>query len=253
MYNVKNNYMRGKCKVQNFNLYLDESKPNTGNKYYCLAGYAISDDVYNDILVPELNKIKKEILKTDTPLHLFDMRKSQKGFEILSNNQIRLDFFSEINRLINKLDIYLFGTLIDIDEYKKLYKSHNNVYYILLKILLENYTHFLENKESTGTIYIESRTQTENRELLCEYYKVYLNGTLYIDSKTIQNRIMGMNFIPKIENNIGVQFADLIPGTCVRAANRKSDYCNLYRNLQQKIYNGTTDAPERFGLKKLLD
>lgn len=239
--------------MRNFNLYLDESKPNMGNNYFCLAGYAISDSEYNETLIPELTKLKMNILKTDTPLHLFDMRKSQKGFEILSDVEIRKEFYKELNKLINKLDIQLFGTLIDIKEYERLYKSHNNVYYILLKILLENYTHFLENKGGTGTIYIESRTPSENRDLLCEYYKIYINGTLYIDSKTIQNRIMGMNFVPKTENNIGVQFADFIPGTCVRSFNRKPDYFNLYKNLQQKIYNGIDGNNRRFGLKKLLD
>lgn len=238
--------------MKNYNLYLDESKPNVDNNYFCLAGYAISDDEYNNILVPELSQLKMGILKTDTPLHLFDMRKSNKGFEILRNKTIRNEFFIEFNKLINKLDINLFGTLIDTKEYQRLYKSHNNVYYILLKILIENYTHFLESNDATGTIYIESRTPGENRDLLCEYYKVYLNGTLYIDSKTIQHRIMGMNFIPKTENNIGVQFADFIPGNCVRALNGKSDYHDLYKNFQQKIYNGIDGDSERFGLKKLL-
>ena len=238
--------------MKNFNLYLDESKPNVGNNYFCLAGYAISDDEYNEVLVPELSKIKKDILKTNAPLHLFDMRKSYNGFEILRDGAVRNEFYREFNNLTNKLKINLFGTLIDIKEYKRLYKSRNNEYYILLKILLENYTHFLESNDATGTIYIESRTPYENRDLLCEYYKVYLNGTLYIDSKTIRNRIMGMNFVPKTENNIGVQYADFIPGTCIRALNGKPDFYNLYRSFQKKIYNGIDGDNDRFGLKKLL-
>lgn len=238
--------------MKNFNLYLDESKPNMGNNYFCLAGYAISDNEYNDTLIPELEKLKRDILKTDTPLHMFDMRKSQKGFEILRDDEVRGNFYRELNKLISKMNIHLFGTLIDTKEYERLYKSHNNVYYILLKILLENYTHFLENNGATGTIYIESRTPCEDRDLLCEYYKVYINGTLYIDSKTIQNKIMGMNFIPKTENNIGVQFADFIPGTCVRSVNNKPDYYNLYKSLRQKIYSGLDGDNGRFGLKKLL-
>lgn len=238
--------------MKNYNLYLDESKPNAGNNYFCLAGYAISDDEYNKVLVPELTKLKTDILKTDAPLHLFDMRKSHKGFEILHNRDVRDVFYTEFNKLTNKLNINLFGTLIDIKEYQRLYKSHNNVYYILLKILLENYTHFLENNDATGTIYIESRSPGENRDLLCEYYKVYLNGTLYIDSKTIQHRIMGLNFVPKTENNIGVQFADFIPGNCVRDLNGKPDYYDLYKYFQQKIYSGIDGDCGRFGLKKLL-
>lgn len=238
--------------MKNYNLYLDESKPNVGNNYFCLAGYAISDDEYSEVLVPQLTKIKRDILKTDAPLHLFDMRKSHKEFKILRDVAVRNEFYREFNTLTNKLNINLFGALIDIKEYERLYKSRNNVYYILLKILLENYTHFLVNNDATGTIYIESRTPYENRDLLCEYYKVYLNGTLYIDSKTIQNRIMGMNFIPKTENNIGVQYADFIPGTCIRSLNGKADLNDLYKGFQQKIYNGVNGDNKRFGLKKLL-
>lgn len=238
--------------MKNYNLYLDESKPNAGNNYFCLAGYAISDEEYNEVLVPELTKLKGDILKTDAPLHLFDMRKSHKGFEILRDGAVRNEFYTAFNKLINKMNIHLFGTIIDIKKYERLYKSHNNEYYILLKILIENYTHFLENNDATGTIYIESRTASENRSLLCEYYKVYLNGTLYIDSKTIQSRIMGMNFVLKTENNIGVQFADFIPGTCIRSLNGKPDYYNLYKCFQQKIYSGTDGDNARFGLKKLL-
>lgn len=238
--------------LENYNLYLDETKPNTGSNYYCLAGYAISDNDYDNILVPELIKLKKEILNTTIPLHLFDMRKSQKGFEMLKDNDIRMRFFEELKKLIKKLNIKLFGTIIDIEEYNNLYRAHNNVYYILLKILLENYTHFLEGMNATGNIYIESRLPHENRELLCEYYKVYLNGTLYIDSKTIQQHILSMNFIPKIDNNIGVQFADLIPGSWARVLNGKTDYFNLYETMKSKIYDGSMKNHERFGMKKLL-
>ena len=54
------------------------------------------------------------------------------------------------------------------------------------------------------------------------------------------------------ENNIGVQYADFIPGTCIRALNGKPDFYNLYRSFQKKIYNGIDGDNDRFGLKKLL-
>lgn len=90
-------------------LFLDEVKPNAFGTYFALGGYAISKNDYENILAPNLQNIKeKNMPDPSLPLHLYDMRKNQKGFEFLTDNKIRVNLFESIKKLIRELDMKVF-------------------------------------------------------------------------------------------------------------------------------------------------
>ncbi len=243
--------------MTDYYLFLDEVKPNAFGTYFALGGYAISKNDYENILVPNLQDIKeKNMPDPSLPLHLYDMRKNQKGFEFLSDNKIRVNLFESIKKLIRQLDMKVFVSSIDTAKYKKMYFANhtNDIYGINLQIILENFVHFLLSVDGTGSFYIESTNSIENKHLQICYYRIITGGTLFIDSKTIMERLSILSFPLKSDNNLGVQLADFIPISFVRHVIGSNDYNGLYTLFKEKVYEGYNNCMEqRFGFKQLLE
>ena len=236
-------------------LFLDETKPNAHGYYFALGGYAISKNDYENILIPNLEKIKSDLMPNpELPLHLYDMRKNIKGFEFLSNTDIRNSLFDKIKNLISALPMNVFVASINNQKYRKMYYDKiNDIYEITLQTILENFVHFLINKNAVGSFFIESRNQSENKHLQICYYKLLSSGTLYIDSNTIMDKLSILSFPLKSDNNLGVQLADFVPISFVRHLAGAKDYYGLYQTFLPKLYRGYNNSmEERFGFKKLL-
>lgn len=222
-----------------------------------MGGYAISKQDYENVLVPNLQKIKEENMPNPLlPLHLYDMRKNRRGFEFLTDNKIRVRLFDSIKKLVSGLDIKVFVSSIDTNKYKEMYFLHhtNDIYDINLQIILENFVHFLISVDGTGSFFIESRNPIENKYLQICYYRLITSGTLFIDSKTIMDRLSILSFPIKSDNNLGVQLADFIPMSFVRHIIGSKDYNGLYTLFKDKVYKGYNNCTEqRFGFKQLLE
>lgn len=246
----------GNIVKKEYYLFLDETKPNAHGDYFALGGYAISKEDYENILVPKLEKIKTDLMPNpNLPLHLYDMRKNINGFEFLSDVNIRNSLFDRIKQLVIDLSIKVFVASIDKKKYNDMYYNKiNDVYDIALQTILENFVHFLIECDAVGSFFIESRNSIENKYLQVCYYRLLTSGTLYIDSKTIMDKLSILSFPLKSDNNLGVQLADFIPISFIRHLIGAKDYCGLYKIFESKIYKGyNKNMGERFGFKKLLD
>ena len=237
-------------------LFLDETKPNAHGDYFALGGYAILKEDYENILVPKLQKIKTDLMPDpNLPLHLYDMRKNIKGFEFLSDMNVRNSLFDRIKQLIKDLPINIFVASINKKKYSNMYHDKiNDVYDITLQTILENFVHFLIENNATGSFFVESRNSIENKYLQDCYYRLLTGGTLYIDSNTIMDKLSILSFPLKSDNNLGVQLADFIPVSFIRHMVGSKDYCGLYKIFEDKIYQGYNhNMGDRFGFKKLLE
>lgn len=237
-------------------LFLDETKPNAHGDYFALGGYAILKEDYENILVPKLQKIKTDLMPDpNLPLHLYDMRKNIKGFEFLSDMNVRNSLFDRIKQLIKDLPINIFVVSINKKKYSNMYHDKiNDVYDITLQTILENFVHFLIENNATGSFFVESRNSIENKYLQVCYYRLLTGGTLYIDSNTIMDKLSILSFPLKSDNNLGVQLADFIPVSFIRHMVGSKDYCGLYKIFEDKIYQGYNhNMGDRFGFKKLLE
>lgn len=247
--------MIGETIIMEYYLFLDETKPNPHGKYFGLGGYAISKEDYENILVPKLSKIKQEnMLDSSLPLHLYDMRKNINGFEFLKDNTIRTTLYGKIKKLIQELDITVFVATIDVKKYQYMYHNKtNDVYEITLQTILENFVHFLIEKNATGSFFIESRNEKENKFLQICYYRLLTGGTLYINANTIIDRLSTLSFPLKSDNNLGVQLADFVPICFLKHLSNTKDYMGLYDIFKDKLYTGNQEMSERFGFKRLLE
>ncbi len=237
-------------------LFLDETKPNAHGNYFALGGYAIQKEEYENILKPNLQRIKIDLMPNpDLPLHLYDMRKNINGFEFLSDSNIRNNIFTKIKNLIKSMQINVFVASIDTKKYKNMYHNKtNDIYEIALQTILENFVHFLIENNAIGSFFIESRTPAENKYLQICYYRLLTSGTLYIDSHTIMDKLSILSFPLKSDNNLGVQLADFIPVSFIRNLIGSKDYYGLFQLFESKLYKGYGgNMEDRFGFKKLLE
>lgn len=247
--------MKRRNEMKEYILFLDESKMRKDANLFCLAGYIISKEDYENILIPAIANIKKNILHNeDIILHYYDIKKNINGFENMTDKKLRAKFFKELIKLISLTDLYIIGACIDCKLYKNMYyEEHvNDEYFITLQIILENFVHFLITNDAKGSICVEARTSVQNKKLQNHYYHLMSNGTLYFNSNTVQTYLSSISFPLKADNNVGLQLADFVPVSLIKTIENKKDYYGLGSLFLSKAYKGYGEQPERFGFKNLL-
>ncbi len=167
--------------MNEYYLFLDESKPNTNFKNFTLAGYAISKEEYENRLKPELLSIKKECFGNEQIiLHEIDIRKAKGEFVGRTREQYKL-FFQKIKELFKKVELHVLAVSINIDDFEQLYGNEetNQIYYISLQLLMENYNHFLISNNACGSVYLESTDSGSNTTLQNLFHQLKATGTLF--------------------------------------------------------------------------
>lgn len=241
--------------MNNYYLFLDESKPFGNLKYLCLAGCIIEQSIYTQKIIPAVNNLKIKVFNnTDIILHEIDIRDAKKDtpYEVLKDKDKWSLLWNELTKVFTDNEFWTIGVCINRNEYQKIYKNTyaNNEYFICLQIILENFVHFLEHKNSRGIIYIESENSTEDTRLTSHYHTIVANGTLFISKLAFQRRLTTINFAIKQENNIGLQIADFIPNPLNRkysGSNEKKP--SLLQIIETKLYDGEIGLCQKFGCK----
>jgi len=144
-------------------------------------------------------------------LHSRDIRKQEtKPFLVLRRKEIREKFYQDLNKLFKELYLVILASVIDKYKLKEQYGDHSdNPYYLSLGFIMERYAIFLREKGDTGLMIIESRNKVDDELLYIAYSKIMLQGTGFMRSDEFQRRIKDLIFIPKKENEVGTQLADL--------------------------------------------
>lgn len=242
--------------MKHYYLYLDESKPNGDKtiKCLCLAGIIIEKETYENVLVERVNKLKQDVFEdTSLILHETHLRKAcDNKYKKMRKEETREKFWNGLKEIFNEVDFKTIGAAINVEDYKKLYSKNylNDEYFIVLQIVLENFVRFLESNNATGAVYIESTNAFSDRKLRNLYHKITANGTLYYNKNIFQDKFVNINFYNKVDNIIGLQIADFIPGQLNRMCNNLApkDF-SLIEEIKRKLYDGDCDITERFGFK----
>lgn len=119
-----------------------------------------------------------------------------------------------------------------------------------MQLLLENYCHFLCAQNARGRIIYEYIELLANEKLRDRYYHIKLMGSMYIARATAEQRLLGLDFVPKTDNVAGLQIADFIPNAFARdhAGYAQGKY-NIFSTLKYHCYDGLLQQPGRFGVK----
>jgi len=238
--------------MKEYYLFLDESKPNTNFRNFTLGGVVIEKNVYENTIKPEILRIKREIFgNDDVILHEIDIRKKQGQYATVTKDQ-QEDFFAKLENLFMSSEIIVLAVSINIDELDILYgeNDRNDIYYIALQLLMENYTHFLIANDGTGELYLESTDAVNNSKLQNLFHMLKATGTLFVKKEVLQNRLGAISLPPKSDNIIGLQLADFIPNVLARKALGKNQKpFSIYNGIENKLYDGKISRKDRFGFK----
>lgn len=238
--------------MKEYYLFLDESKPNTNFRNFTLGGVVIEKNVYENIIRPEVVKLKKDCFGDENIiLHEIDIRKKQGSYKaITKDNQEK--FFVKLEELFEKNEIEVLAVSINLDELDKLYDANerNDIYYIALQLLMENYVHFLISNEGKGQLYLESTDAVNNSKLQNLFHMLKATGTLFMKREVLQDRLGAISFPIKGDNIIGLQLADFIPNVLARKALGKNQKnFSIYNGIEKKLYDGKIDRKDKFGFK----
>lgn len=259
-----------------YTLYLDESEipisDNAGNlidKYIIIGGAIIENSYHNGIFSMSLCSIKDRLwhqnkFQNDRHgfiLHELEVTKAHYGhISSLKHKYLKIfaapskykKLYEELTNLVSNSDITVICACIKQRELRSLYKEEvlNDEKSILMQVIIENFYHFLVEKNSTGTICYESMHTNQNAVIEKRYNYIKNTGTMFFPAKQINKRIMGLNFVEKSRNIAGLQIADFIPNTLGRVECKKDSNSDAYYNsVYNKLYDGNRGKIDKFGFK----
>ncbi|MDE8676557.1 DUF3800 domain-containing protein [Priestia aryabhattai] len=242
--------------MNHYSLFLDEIHAGGHFDYFCLAGVAFNTTEYINKVIPAVEQIKYNLFgETSTILHeqKINSHKSGTPFEVFQDREVTKGFWSGINNILSSHETHGFAVGINEKELRNMYVGGRDKYFVALQVIIENFVHFLETVDASGTIHIESSDPhpfQHDEQLNYHFQYLKANGTLFYDKRTLQRRLGSLNVQLKADNIIGLQIADLIPNSLNRyLCNKKQRTYGLIDVYQKIAYDGKLGNKKRFGIK----
>lgn len=160
-------------------LFLDETDANSDNEFFCLAGFIISRQEYEDVLIPSINTLKSNILKQPhIVFHYTDMKKQKNEFSFLNDKETREKFWTSMCDTLNKSCFTTLVSYINVMEYRENYPKSiaRSEYDVLFYEIINSFVHFLINNKGIGTIMLESRELKQNKTTQNLFFSYFANG-----------------------------------------------------------------------------
>jgi hypothetical protein len=207
--------------TKKYYLFLDESGDHGlknlkggSNDLFLLCGVLIEATKYQEFR-ERFNRIKMNFWdNTDIVFHSSDIRKWRKGFEKLYDQQIRAEFYSQINETIRTSEFTVITAAIRKKEYVERWGvDANDVYEQSTSFIAERTVFFLDDiKDCKKQVYVvaEMRGGKEDKLLRLHCQNIFNFGTGHVHPNRFQNYRFTIHFRQKKQNVNGLQLADLI-------------------------------------------
>lgn len=236
-------------------LFLDESGDHglgnidPGFPVFALTGVMISRVDYLSIR-HRMNQIKETYWNDrDVIFHSRDIRKWDKEFKILFDEEVRARFYRDINDLVSQSNYTIIAAAVDkIKHTKKYGKIANDPYELSVSFILERAVFFLDNQQGRNKlkVIIEKRGGKEDKKLSSHCQKVKQRGTYYVNSSRFGFYEFSFEFLDKRKNINGLQLADLIAYPLARYVMDPKRANPSFETFEDKIYAG---GARKYGLK----
>lgn len=202
-------------------LYIDEcGDQNLANfdeqfPIFTLCGIIVAEDK-REWLEKQIQDLKQEFWGNQyTILHSRDIRKCQRGFEILFDLEVKKHFYERVNAILGTKGIYTIVACSILKEpYIRNYGKLNDVYAQSLSFVLERAVFYLDSVKGSEDIelntVVEMRGKKEDNALRVYYTHLLDKGTYWVSSERLRNYAKKFSLLPKKANVIGLQVADLI-------------------------------------------
>lgn len=200
---------------KSYTMYLDESGDATLNlganndfPILTIAGCIFEDEYYKGYADPFFRHFKQFFFGSPDVVLTSRMIRRQLGpCAILADSTVRKYFYSDLNSIISRLRVVIIATIIFKECYCNLRMAgETNAYNLSFDFLLERFQYFLYPHDN-GKMIFESRGNSENKSIRDTYKSRKAHGTKYTKSFHLINRL---SFNKKIQNDTGLQIADLV-------------------------------------------
>lgn len=184
-------------------------------------------------------------------LHSRDIRKHQRGFEILLDPVVKHDFYECVNSILGEDGAY---TIVSCSVLKLPYIERNgrdeNIYGLALSRLIERCIFYLDEKVNEDgsdlSIIMEMRGKKEDKELADYYELIRTKGTKWLSPERLNAHLSKFIFLSKKQNVIGLQLADMIAYPIARYVLNSNAVNLAYDTLRCNIFS---DRDALLGLK----
>jgi Protein of unknown function (DUF3800) len=177
---------------------------------FVLLGLLIEKKEY-DKVVERINSLKLEIFgSTEVIFHSRDIRKCEGPFAKLFDLQLKEVFYKKLNSILEEAVFDVIAVAIKKEEFIKMYgKLSDDPYSLSLSSLLEKAVNLVDNNGGRISVKIESRGRKED-DILQKRYNRFLDiGSNNVSSEALKQILIEMAFRKKIQNDCGLQLADL--------------------------------------------
>jgi hypothetical protein len=206
-----------------YRMYVDETgnadlaaSANPVHRFLSLTGIIVRVDEIKNVAIPEIQKIKTEILELDPdesiPLHRKEILDKKYPFQILRRPEKELAFNQAVLKLLTDLEYVVVTVVIDKQTHLLRYQHWaQDPYHYCLKILFERYCLILNRKGGKGDVMSEARGKREDARLAAIYEYLYEHPSpirTEVVAKCLTSKKLKIR--RKDQNVIGLQIADLI-------------------------------------------
>lgn len=229
-------------------LFLDEcgdqnlSNFNPDFPLFTLCGIIVSETEYAS-LIERVQRLKKVLWdEKKIILHSRDIRKCEKGFEVLFDLEKKKYFYNAVNSILGESDYTIVCCSILKEPYIRRYGKLSDVYAISLSFIIERTIFLLDSLKKSGVEDIElhaiaERRGTKEDKCLLNYYNELLDrGTYYVSNNRIKSYFKTFQFKMKSEDIIGLQIADLVAYPVTRFVLDNKAVNLAYEVIKEKIY-----------------
>lgn len=207
-----------------YRLYVDEvGNPDLGSsdkddhRYLCLTGVAFNLGYVNDVLYPQIEKLKRDFFGShpDDPiiLHRKELIYKKPPFSVLKDPEVEKKFNKELLKKLGEWEYTVISVTIDKQEHVERYSTWRyDPYHYCQEVLIERYRLFMNINNHWGDVMFESRGGKEDRRLKDSFRRIADNGTNHLSSEQLHEHLTSreLKVKPKSANVSGLQVADLI-------------------------------------------
>ncbi|MDR2920063.1 MAG: DUF3800 domain-containing protein [Tannerella sp.] len=207
---------------------------------FTLCGIMMSEDNYQKLGLEVIQMKTKYWGEKKIILHSRDIRKCEKGFEILFNLDLKKSFYEDINSIMRDSDYTVVSCSIQKEPYIRKYGRLSDVYGLSLSFIIERVVFYLDSQNDRSVelhVLAEKRGKKEDACLINYYNEVLDRGTYFVNSQRIKNYFRSFEFKDKKDNIIGLQIADLVAYPLTRHVLDPQAVNIAFDIINEKIYS----------------
>jgi Protein of unknown function (DUF3800) len=209
---------------------------------FVLTGLLFSEENYQ-VVCRKIGEFKNKYLGTaEVILHRRDMRKYERGFEILFDADVKRCFYADLNGILQDASYTIISSIINKQKHIEQYgKLADDPYEIALTFVLERTLFEADDKRDVTEIHvtIEGRGKKEDALLAKRYNELLYRGTGQVESRRLTNVYdEELEVRLKRDNDCGLQLADLCAYPIARYFLNNNEPNPAYEVIKDKIRKG---------------